>query len=82
MKRRRAMTAEEIEAFLLEGGAVQISDEEMKTGSFREEHRSFLRILASDDSRIPVPHEEELLDAGPNPSRSEKAKLRKSGVLI
>jgi hypothetical protein len=56
------LSADDVEAYILSIGGVELSAEEKRTPEYRERHRSFLRILANDDTRIPAPNEEEELD--------------------
>ncbi len=49
--------------FLLANGCHRITEEEQKTEDFAREARSFIRILANDDTSIPAPNEDEELRA-------------------
>jgi hypothetical protein len=58
----RKLTADDVEAYIRSLGGVEVTAEEKKTPEWREECRSFLRIMAHDDTSIPAPNEEEELD--------------------
>jgi hypothetical protein len=64
--------------YILAQGGHAITAEEKRTPEWREEYRSILRILASDDTRIPEPNEEEELERECGPVMdSEEAKSGK-----
>jgi hypothetical protein len=68
-RKKKGRSVEEIIKYLLDNGAHEITAEERRTPEWREEYRSYLRILANDDTSIPAPNEEAdlLEECGPAP---------------